>query len=143
MFCRCFSFVRDFLVFDNLPLIEAGEAGFLDSRDMDKHILAAVLRLNKSIPLLRVEPLHGAERHCLISTVDVLRYRCRLGLTMGLVEPREGIGCAQGRGRSNLRVRMATRRQISGLISSSSISKNGYVIGTGHSAGAGGHASSV
>jgi hypothetical protein len=33
MFCRCFSFVRDFLVFDNLPLIEAGEAGFLDSRD--------------------------------------------------------------------------------------------------------------
>jgi hypothetical protein len=75
---------------------------------MDKHILAAVLRLNKSIPLLRVEPLHGAERHCLISTVDVLRYRCGLGLTMGLVEPREGIGCAQGRGRSNLRVRMAT-----------------------------------
>jgi hypothetical protein len=61
---------------------------------------------------------------------------------MGLVEPREGIGCAQGRGRSNL-LRMATRRQISGLISSSSISKNGYVIGTGHSAGAGGHASSV
>jgi hypothetical protein len=46
MFCRCFSFVRDFLVFDNLPLIEAAEAGFLDSRDMDKHILAAVLRLD-------------------------------------------------------------------------------------------------
>jgi hypothetical protein len=36
MSCRCFSFVRDFLVFDNLPLIEAVEAGFLDSRDMDK-----------------------------------------------------------------------------------------------------------
>jgi hypothetical protein len=32
MFCRSFSFGRDFLVFDNLPLIEAGEAGFLDSR---------------------------------------------------------------------------------------------------------------
>ena len=45
MVCGCFSFVRDFLVFDNLPLIEALEAGFLDSRDMDKHILAAVLRL--------------------------------------------------------------------------------------------------
>ena len=32
MFCRCFSFVRDFLVFDNLPLIEAAEASFLDSQ---------------------------------------------------------------------------------------------------------------
>jgi hypothetical protein len=50
MFCRCFSFVRDFLVFDNLPLIEAAEAGFLDSQDMDKHILAAVLRLDKPVP---------------------------------------------------------------------------------------------
>jgi hypothetical protein len=64
MFCRCFSFVRDFLVFDNLPLIESAEAGFLDSRDMDKHILAAVLRLDKPVPFLRVEPFHGAERHC-------------------------------------------------------------------------------
>ena len=31
--CRCFSLVRDFLVFDNLPLIETAEAGLLDSRD--------------------------------------------------------------------------------------------------------------
>ena len=45
--------------------LEAAEAGFLDSRDMDKHILAAVLRLDKPVPFLRVEPLHGAERHCL------------------------------------------------------------------------------
>ena len=30
--CRCFSLVRDFLVFDNLPLIETAEAGLLDSR---------------------------------------------------------------------------------------------------------------
>jgi hypothetical protein len=64
MFCRCFSFVRDFLVFDNLPLIEAAEASFLDSRNMDKHVLAAVLRLDKPVPFLRVGPLHGAERHC-------------------------------------------------------------------------------
>jgi hypothetical protein len=40
----------DFLEFENLPLIEAAEAGFLDSRDMDKHIFSAALRLNKSIP---------------------------------------------------------------------------------------------
>jgi len=49
--CRCFSFVRDFLVFDNLTLSETAEAGFLDSRDMDKHIFSAGLRLNKAVPL--------------------------------------------------------------------------------------------
>ena len=64
MLCRCFSFIRDFLVFDNLALIETAKASFLDSRDMDKHILAAVLRLDKPVPLLLIDPRHGAERHC-------------------------------------------------------------------------------
>jgi len=58
MFCPRFSFARDFFVFDNLPLSETAEAGSLDSRDMDKHILAAALRLNKSVPFLGIEPLH-------------------------------------------------------------------------------------
>jgi hypothetical protein len=40
-FCRCFSFARDFFVFDNLPLSETAKASFLDRRDMNKHILAA------------------------------------------------------------------------------------------------------
>ena len=58
--CRRFSFVRNFVVFDNLALIQIAEAGLLDSRDMDKHIFsAAILRLNKSVPFLRIEPLHG------------------------------------------------------------------------------------
>jgi hypothetical protein len=61
--CRCFAFVRDFVVFDNLPLIETAETGLLDSRYMDKHIFSAILRLNKSVPFLRIEPLHGAARH--------------------------------------------------------------------------------
>jgi len=60
IFCRGFSLVRDFLVFDNLPFIETGEAGSLDSRDMDKHIFSAGLRLNKAVPLLGIEPLHRA-----------------------------------------------------------------------------------
>jgi hypothetical protein len=30
---------------------------------VDKHVLAAALGLNESIPLLRVEPLHGAVVH--------------------------------------------------------------------------------
>ncbi len=62
-FCRCFSFARDFLVFDNLPFIKTGEASSLDSRDMNKHIFAAAFRLNKSIPFLGIEPLDGAARH--------------------------------------------------------------------------------
>ena len=49
--CRCFALVCDFLVFDDLPLIETGEASSLDSGDMDKHIFSAGLRLNKAVPL--------------------------------------------------------------------------------------------
>jgi hypothetical protein len=48
--CRCFSFVRYFVIFDNLTLGETAEAGSLDSGDMNKHIFSAGLRLNKSIP---------------------------------------------------------------------------------------------
>src|ERR1700676_1571589 len=63
IFSRRFSLVRDFFVFDDLPLIEAAKAGPLDSRDMDKHILAAAFRLNKPVAFLRIEPLHRAARH--------------------------------------------------------------------------------
>src|SRR4029077_12620197 len=63
MLCRCFTPVRDFLVFNDLSFIEPAETGSLDCRDVDKHILAAALRLNKSAPFLRIEPLHGAFRH--------------------------------------------------------------------------------
>jgi len=61
--CRCFALVRDVLVFDDLPLIETAETGALDCRDVDKDIFAAALRLNESIPFLRIEPRHGAFRH--------------------------------------------------------------------------------
>ena len=60
IFCRRFSFARDFFVFDDLPLSETTEAGSLDRRDMDKHIFSAGLRLNKAVPLLGIEPLHRA-----------------------------------------------------------------------------------
>jgi hypothetical protein len=55
--------VRDFLVFDDLSLVETAEAGSFDCRDVDKHIFAATLWLNEPIPFLRVEPLHGTFRH--------------------------------------------------------------------------------
>ena len=64
---RSFAPVRDFLVFDDLPLIETAEAGSFDRRDVDKHIsAAATLRLNEPIALGRIEPLHGAFRHYLL-----------------------------------------------------------------------------
>jgi hypothetical protein len=63
IFCRCFSLVGNFLVFDNLPFIEVAQAGSLDSRNMDKDIFSAALRLNKSLPFLGIEPLHRTARH--------------------------------------------------------------------------------
>jgi hypothetical protein len=61
---RRFALVRHLVVVDNLPLVQAAEAGLLDGRDMHKYVLsAASLRLNKSVPLLRIEPLHGAACH--------------------------------------------------------------------------------
>src|ERR1700674_3622430 len=62
-----FAPVRDFLVFDDLPLIETAEAGSFDRRDVDKHIsTAATLRLNEPIAFGRIEPLHGAFEHYLL-----------------------------------------------------------------------------
>jgi hypothetical protein len=48
---------------DTLALTQLAQAGALDSTDVDKHILAAALRLNESITLLRVEPFNGSVAH--------------------------------------------------------------------------------
>ena len=72
---RSFAPVRDFLVFDDLPLIETAEAGSFDRRDVDKHIsAAATLRLNEPIALGRIEPLHGAFRHYLLQAIFASRH---------------------------------------------------------------------
>jgi hypothetical protein len=47
IFRRGLASVRDFLVFNGLTLVQTGEAGFLDRRDVNKHIFAATLRLKK------------------------------------------------------------------------------------------------
>ena len=73
---RSFAPVRDFLVFDDLPLIETAEAGSFDRRDVDKHIsAAATLRLNEPIALGRIEPLHGAFRHAELQLKPLIRVR--------------------------------------------------------------------
>src|SRR5262249_38228952 len=47
----------------HLTFVERGQAGALDRGDMDEYVFAAVLRLNESIALGRVEPFHGASSH--------------------------------------------------------------------------------
>jgi len=64
LFCRCFPLFGTSSYFDNLALIEPVEACFLDSRDMDKQIISAVLRLDKPIAFL---PLN----HFMVSSATV------------------------------------------------------------------------
>src|SRR6266496_3834990 len=50
-------------VLNDLPLVESAQAGTLDRGKVDEHILAAALRLNESVALGRVEPLHSSCGH--------------------------------------------------------------------------------
>jgi hypothetical protein len=55
--------ICDNLVLKLLPLVEGPQAGALDRTDVNKHILAAVIRLNEAEALLAVEPLNSARTH--------------------------------------------------------------------------------
>src|SRR5215467_8732727 len=59
----CFPAVLFDLILDLLPFIERAQSSALNRGDMDEHVFAASLRLDKSIALGRIEPLHGAARH--------------------------------------------------------------------------------
>src|SRR6266478_5462239 len=48
-------------------LIEVAQAGLFHGRDVHKHVLAAVVGLNKSESLSRIEPLHSTCRHVSLS----------------------------------------------------------------------------
>ena len=54
IFRRRLSPVRDFLVLDDLTVIQSRETGLLHRQDMDENVPTAVLRLNKPVPLLTV-----------------------------------------------------------------------------------------
>src|SRR5262249_44601109 len=60
---RLLAAITDNLIFDRLTLVERTKAGTLDSGDMDEHVSAAVLGLNESIALGRVEPFDSASSH--------------------------------------------------------------------------------
>jgi hypothetical protein len=57
IFRRRFAAVVLLFVAHLSALIEAAEAGSFHGRDMDEHVLAAVVGLNKSVTLRRVKPL--------------------------------------------------------------------------------------
>jgi hypothetical protein len=52
------DFERDLLTF-----VQGLHAGTLHGRDVNEHILAAVIRLNETKAFLGVEPLHGSSAH--------------------------------------------------------------------------------
>jgi hypothetical protein len=62
-----FAPVRHLFVAHLSALIEVAQAGFFHGRDMHKHVLAAVVGLNKSKSLGCVEPLHNTCRHVKLS----------------------------------------------------------------------------
>src|SRR5262249_25927364 len=60
---RLLTAITDNLIIDRLTLIERSKSGTFDSGDMDEHVSAAVLGLNESIALGRVEPFDSASSH--------------------------------------------------------------------------------
>src|SRR3984885_14172107 len=52
-----------FLIAHLCTLIECAEPSFFDRGDVHEHIVAAVIGLNESIALCRVEPLHRSSSH--------------------------------------------------------------------------------
>src|SRR5688572_14436586 len=62
--------VGDHFVFDLRAFIERAQAGLLDRRDVQKHVLAAAVRLDEAITLGRVEPLNSTSSHDILSDTD-------------------------------------------------------------------------
>src|SRR5439155_18079769 len=58
-----FASVVHFFIAHLGTLIEVAQAGSFNGRDVHKHVLAAIVGLNKSISLSRIEPLHNTSRH--------------------------------------------------------------------------------
>jgi hypothetical protein len=59
-----FDFVRNLLTF-----CQAGKPRPFDGADVDKHIVSAIVRLDKAKTLLAVEPFDNACRHSLLQSI--------------------------------------------------------------------------
>src|SRR5216684_2992512 len=79
------------LVLDLLTFVEPRQTGALDRRDMDEHVLAAGIRLDEAVALLRIEPLdrtrsHDGLREIRISAPRPLRAALQLSASWSLEE---------------------------------------------------------
>jgi hypothetical protein len=63
IFRRFLAAICDDFVLNVLAFVEGAQSGALNGRDVNEHILATALRLDKAIALGRVEPLHSACSH--------------------------------------------------------------------------------
>src|SRR6516164_372909 len=59
-----------------LAFVQVTHASAFDSRDVHEHIFRPVLRLNKAVALLGIEPFHGSDRHFCPSQIEI-RHRSR------------------------------------------------------------------
>src|SRR6185437_7642503 len=66
------------LVLDLLTLIEPRQPGALDRRDVDEDVLAAGIRLNEAVALLRVEPLDRTRSHSGLHEIRKARHARRV-----------------------------------------------------------------
>src|ERR1700744_5307957 len=74
---------------------QIAKASLLYRRDVDKHILAAAIRLDEAVTLRRVEPLHRTHRHvaCSPKTIASVRpahWRWQAGLGHAISGWRDG-----------------------------------------------------
>ena len=63
IFRQFLAAIGDDFVLNVLAFVERAQSGALDGGDVNEHILATALRLDKAITLGRVEPLHSACSH--------------------------------------------------------------------------------
>src|SRR4051812_9225901 len=63
IFRRFLAAIGNDLVLNVLAFVEGAQSGALDGGDVNEHILATTLRLDKAVTLGRVEPLHSACSH--------------------------------------------------------------------------------
>src|SRR6185369_467115 len=60
---RSLTPVGDLFVFDGLPFIERRKTSFLNCRNMNEHVLAAIRGLDEPVALGWIEPLHRTFSH--------------------------------------------------------------------------------
>ena len=118
--CTLFALVWNDVIGDLVAFTEVVQAGLLNSRNMDEHILiATAIRRDETIPLSRVEPLHSTCRHVRTpfepngnKPRSVVGGTARIDATAKGRMPPDGRGCA-GLCRSAVWVERQQHRQTS------------------------------